>query len=94
MGRGRAQERGSPRVGSGVRRSQRLAERWVRPRPSQPYRPGMRLCQECGRTSSPEAKGWRLCRVDVPEEDPEPQLAAYCSSCATREFGSVRSDDD
>lgn len=61
---------------------------------SEPYRPVMRLwCQECGRPSGSEAKGWRLRRVDVPDEDPEPQLAAYCSSCATREFGSVREDD-
>ena len=34
-----------------------------------------------------------MCRVDVPEEDPEPLLAAYCPSCAVREFGSVREDD-
>ena len=49
--------------------------------------PSMRLwCQECGRPSSPEAKGWRLYRLDVPDEDPEPELAACCSYCAVREF--------
>jgi hypothetical protein len=49
-------------------------------------------CQECGRPSAAEAKGWRLYRVDVPDEDPEPLLAAYCASCAAREFDSVRED--
>jgi len=48
----------------------------------------MRLwCQECGRPSSPEAKGWRLLRTDVPEEDDEPTLRAYCPVCAYVEFG-------
>jgi hypothetical protein len=47
----------------------------------------MRLwCQECGRPSSPEAKGWRLYRTDVPEDE-EPTLAAYCAVCARVEFG-------
>lgn len=44
-------------------------------------------CQECGRPSSPEAKGWRLYRTDVPEEDDELTLAAYCAVCAYVEFG-------
>jgi hypothetical protein len=44
-------------------------------------------CQECGRPSSPEAKGWRLLRTDVPEEDDEPALRAYCPVCAYVEFG-------
>jgi hypothetical protein len=49
----------------------------------------MRLwCQECGRPSNPEAKGWRLYRTEVPEEDDEPALAAYCAVCAYVEFGS------
>jgi len=51
----------------------------------------MRLwCQECGRPSSPEAKGWRLYRTDVPDEDDEPMLAAYCPDCAEREVGLTR----
>jgi transposase InsO family protein len=45
-------------------------------------------CQDCGRPSSPEAKGWRLYRIDVPEEDDEPTLAAYCAVCAYVEFPS------
>lgn len=28
-----------------------------------------------------------MLRVDVPEEDDEPILAAYCPYCAEREFG-------
>jgi hypothetical protein len=28
-----------------------------------------------------------MLRVDVPEEDKEPILAAYCPYCAEREFG-------
>jgi hypothetical protein len=35
----------------------------------------------------------RLCRDDVPDEDPEPLLAAYCPSCTVREFDSAREDD-
>jgi hypothetical protein len=33
------------------------------------------------------AREWRLLRVDVPGEDHEPILAAYCPECAAREFG-------
>jgi hypothetical protein len=33
-----------------------------------------------------------MLRVDVPEEDDEPILAAYCPSCAAREFGPRRVD--
>ena len=48
----------------------------------------MRLwCQECGKPSSPDAKGWRLYRSDVPKEDDEPSLAACCAACAYVEFG-------
>jgi hypothetical protein len=48
----------------------------------------MRLwCQECGRPSGPEAKGGRLHRTDVPDEDDEPTLAAYCAVCAYVECG-------
>ena len=31
-----------------------------------------------------------MLRVDVPEEDDEPILAAYCPYCAEREFGLIR----
>jgi hypothetical protein len=34
-----------------------------------------------------------MLRVDVPEEDEEPILAAYCPSCAEGEFGVVRRTD-
>jgi hypothetical protein len=47
-------------------------------------------CQECGRPSSPEAKGWRLYRTDVPEEDGERTLAVYCAAYAYIEFGGSR----
>jgi hypothetical protein len=36
-----------------------------------------------------EARGWQLLRVDVPGEDDEPQLAAFCPACAEMEFGPV-----
>jgi hypothetical protein len=49
-------------------------------------------CQECGRPSSPEAKGWRLYRTELPEEDDEPTLAAYCVVCAHVEFGDSSRD--
>jgi hypothetical protein len=34
-----------------------------------------------------------MLRVDIPEEDDEPILAAYCPYCAEREFGGVRRID-
>jgi hypothetical protein len=34
-----------------------------------------------------------MLRVDVPEEDDEPILAAYCPECPEREFGPVRRID-
>jgi hypothetical protein len=34
-----------------------------------------------------------MLRVDVPEEDDEPLLAAYCPYCAEREFGLSRRTD-
>jgi hypothetical protein len=50
----------------------------------------MRLwCQECGRPSGPEAKGWRLYRFDDADEVEDPSLAAYCPACAVSEFGSA-----
>ena len=48
----------------------------------------MRLwCSECGRPSGPEAKGWRLYRVEDPDEEGEEILAAYCRACAVTAFG-------
>ena len=47
--------------------------------------PGMR-CAECDAEAHENAEGWRLYRADVPDEDEEPELAAYCPSCAQREF--------
>ena len=54
----------------------------------------MTLCSdECLLLADDEARGWRMLRVDVPGEDPEPQLAAFCPACAEREFGtSARKD--
>jgi hypothetical protein len=40
-----------------------------------------------------EARGWPLLRVDVPGEDDEPILAAYCPECAEGECGPVRRID-
>jgi hypothetical protein len=34
-----------------------------------------------------------MLRIDVPEEDDEPILAAYCPFCAERAFGPVRRID-
>ena len=51
----------------------------------------MRLwCVECGRPSAPEAKGWRLYRVEDPDEEGEEVLAAYCRMCAVTELGEWR----
>jgi hypothetical protein len=47
-------------------------------------------CQECLLLADDSAKAWRLVRVDVPEEDDEPILAAHCPYCAEREFGRRR----
>jgi hypothetical protein len=48
---------------------------------------GALWCQECLVLADREARGWRLARVDVPGEDEEPLLTAYCPECAEREFG-------
>jgi hypothetical protein len=42
------------------------------------------FCEECLLLAGEEAWGWRLVRVDVPGEDDEPMLAAYCR-CAVSE---------
>jgi hypothetical protein len=39
--------------------------------------------QECLLLADDEAREWRLLRVDVPGEDDEPILAAYCRSVLT-----------
>jgi hypothetical protein len=51
---------------------------------------GALWCQECLLLAEDEAREWRLLRVDVPGEDDEPILAAYCPDCAEREFGLSR----
>ena len=43
------------------------------------------VCTECCAVAPLDAEGWRLYRVDAADEEPE--LAAYCSECAAREFG-------
>lgn len=47
-------------------------------------------CVECGRPSSPEARGWRLYHAEDPDEEGEIVLVAYCPACAVREFGDAR----
>jgi hypothetical protein len=51
---------------------------------------GVLWCQECLLLADTVAREWRLLRVDVPGEDDEPILAAYCPECADREFGLSR----
>jgi hypothetical protein len=43
-------------------------------------------CVECGATSN-ESAGWRVVRIDDPEEDAHPELGWYCPRCSVREFG-------
>jgi len=50
-------------------------------------------CAQCWLLAHDEARGWRMLRVDVPGEDDEPILAAYCPYCAEREFGLPRKID-
>jgi hypothetical protein len=45
---------------------------------------------ECLLLADEQARGWRVLRADVPEEDDEPILAAYCPCCAEREFTLIR----
>ncbi len=47
---------------------------------------------ECGRLSSPEAKGWRLYHAYDPDDESELVLAAYCPACNLREFGESRAE--
>jgi hypothetical protein len=44
---------------------------------------GVLWCQECLVLADDVAREWRLLRVDVPGEDDEPILAAYCPECVT-----------
>ena len=57
------------------------------------YLPRVLFCEECLLLVDDEARGWRLIRADLPEEDDEPMLAAYCPDCAEREFGLSRRID-
>jgi hypothetical protein len=38
-------------------------------------------CEECLLLADDTAAGWRLVRTDIPDEDEEPMLAAYCPVC-------------
>jgi hypothetical protein len=51
-------------------------------------------CAECLLSADDKARGWRLLRVDVPGEDDDPQLAAFCPPCAAREFGPIQPCSD
>jgi hypothetical protein len=42
------------------------------------------VCVECGAVAPRGAEEWRLYRIDA--EGEEPELAAWCPECATREF--------
>jgi hypothetical protein len=47
---------------------------------------GHLACVECGATADQDAEGWRMYRADLPDEDEQPELAAYCPDCARGEF--------
>ncbi len=40
----------------------------------------------------PGGEGWRLYRADDEDESEVTILAAYCPSCAVREFGELRAE--
>jgi hypothetical protein len=48
------------------------------------------VCVECGAEADEDADGWGMYRADLPEEDDEPELAAYCPGCVAREFDDER----
>lgn len=53
----------------------------------------MRLrCEECGRDSSPEARGWRMCHAYDPDDASNELLLAYCGTCWVREFGETKAE--
>ena len=43
------------------------------------------VCVECGAVACGGARGWRAVLADD-EEDPPPEIVAYCPECAEREF--------
>jgi hypothetical protein len=47
---------------------------------------GTLVCVECGATADRDAERWRVYRADLPDEDEQPELVAYCPDCAAREF--------
>ena len=51
-------------------------------------------CAECLLLADDQASGWRVLRVDVPGEDDEPQLVAFCPDCAEPEFGVTSRTDE
>lgn len=46
-------------------------------------------CSECERAADGEVRGWQAHLVDL-DEDGDDEIAFFCPSCATREFGSQR----
>jgi hypothetical protein len=44
-------------------------------------------CEECGRLTGSDTRGWRGYRLEDPEGDESPGIAFYCPACAEREFG-------
>jgi hypothetical protein len=49
---------------------------------------GELTCIECGDQSDDEAHGWVALPCEEIELDEEPQVAFYCGTCASYEFGS------
>jgi hypothetical protein len=45
------------------------------------------VCAECGASAENRARGWRMYRADLEDENDHPELVAYCPECAAREFG-------
>lgn len=53
----------------------------------------MRLrCEECGRPSGPEARGWRICHASDPDDASDEFVLAYCETCWVREFGETKAE--
>ena len=56
-------------------------------------RPGRCGARSASCLPTARPREWRLLRVDVPGDDDEPLLAAYCPDRAEREFGLSRRID-
>jgi hypothetical protein len=44
------------------------------------------FCSKCHRWSDDQARGWRIYRADVPEEENRPELVSSCPDCDAREL--------